>query len=328
MKAIVIARPTGSEGLEMRDLPEPTPGPFEIAVAVRATALNRADLLQMVGQYPAPPGVAADVPGLEYAGEVLATGPHVQRIRKGDQVMGLVGGGAFAERIVVHEREALHIPDGMSFEQAAAIPEAFITAWDALVMQAGLLPGEAVLIHAATSGVGTAAVQLITALGARALATGRTRAKLERLERELGPFPTFLVEGEPRFASEVKRATGGAGVDVALDLVGGAYLPETLAALAPRGRLVLVGLLAGSSAQVDLRSVLTRRLLLFGTVLRSRPIEEKIAVARSAEGHLLPLFAQGRLRPVVDDVVPMSEVRRAVERLLANESFGKLVLRW
>ena len=328
MKAIVIARATGADGLEMQDRPEPTPGAFDIAVAVRASALNRADLLQMMGQYPAPPGVPPDVPGLEYAGEVLATGPYAQRFRKGDRVMGLIGGGAFAERIVVHEREALPVPDGMSFEHAAAIPEAFITAWDALVTQAGLLPGEKVLVHAATSGVGTAAVQIVQAVGARVVGTGRTRAKLERLERELGRFPLLLVSGEPRFAAEVKRATGGMGVDVVLDLVGGAYLPETLSTLAPRGRLVLVGLLSGSSAEVDLRSVMSRRLLLFGTVLRSRPLEEKIAVARSAERHLLPLFAEGRLRPVVDDVLPMSEVRRAVERLVANESFGKLVLRW
>jgi NADPH2:quinone reductase len=328
MKAMVIARATGPDGLELRDVPEPPMGPSDIAVAVRATALNRADLLQMRGQYPAPAGVAADVPGLEYAGEVVAAGAHARRFEPGDRVMGIVGGGAFSEKVVLHEREALRIPEGMSFEQAAAVPEAFITAWDALVLQGGLRSGEAVLIHAAASGVGTAAVQIVTALGARVLGTGRTRGKLDRLTREFGPFPTVLVEKEPRFAEEVKRAAGGAGIDLALDLVGGAYLPETIAALVPRGRLILVGLLAGSAAQVDLRAVLTRRLQVVGTVLRSRPIEEKIALARAAERHLLPLLALRRLRPVIDDVMPMADVRRAAERVLANETFGKLVLRW
>jgi putative PIG3 family NAD(P)H quinone oxidoreductase len=327
MKAFVISRPTGPDGLELREVPEPPMGPSDIAVAVRASALNRADLLQMRGQYPAPIGVPTDVPGLEYAGQVLAAGAYAQRFKPGDRVMGLVGGGAFAEKVVVHEREALPIPEQMTFEQAAAIPEAFITAWDALVLQGALRSGEAVLIHAATSGVGTAAVQIVSALGARVLATGRSRAKLERLTRELGGFATFLVESEPRFSDEVKRAAGG-GIDLALDLVGGAYLPETLKALAPRGRLILVGLLAGSEAQVDLRLLLTRRAQLVGTVLRSRPPEEKIAVARAAERHLLPLFQASRLRAVIDEVMPMEDIRRAAARVLANETFGKVVLRW
>jgi NADPH:quinone reductase-like Zn-dependent oxidoreductase len=257
----------------------------------------------------------------------VAAGAYVQRFKPGDRVMGLVGGGAFAETVVVHEREALAIPEHLDFEHAAAVPEAFITAWDALVLQGALRTGEAVLIHAATSGVGTAAVQIVSALGARVLATGRSRGKLERLTRELGSFPTFLVESEPRFADEVKRASGE-GIDLALDLVGGAYLPETLKALAPRGRLILVGLLAGSEARIDLRLLLTRRAQLTGTVLRSRPLEEKIGVARAAERHLFPLFDQRRLRPVIDEVMPMEDIRRAAERVLGNETFGKVVLRW
>lgn len=327
MRAFVVAHPTGPGGLELREMPEPPIGPSDIAIAVRASALNRADLLQMRGQYPAPAGVPADVPGLEYAGEVVAAGLYAQRFKAGDRVMGLVGGGAFAEKVVVNEREAMAIPEGMSFEDAAAVPEAFITAWDALVLQGGLRSGEAVLIHAATSGVGTAAVQIVSALGARVLATGRSRAKLERLNRELGAFPTFLVAAEPTFADEVKRASGG-GIDLALDLVGGAYLPETLKSLAPRGRVMLVGLLAGLEARVDLRLLLTRRAQVTGTVLRSRPLEEKIAVARAAERHLLPLFGQRRLRPVIDAVTPFEEIRRAAERVVANETFGKMVLRW
>ena len=326
MKAFVIARATGPDGLELRDIPEQPMGPSDVVVAVRASALNRADLLQMRGQYPAPAGVPADVPGLEYAGEVVAAGKYAQRFKPGDRVMGLVGGGAFAEKVVVHEREALPIPEGMGFEQAAAVPEAFITAWDALVLQGGLRSGEAVLIHAATSGVGTAAAQIVSALGARVLATGRSRGKLERLTRDLGGVTTFLVDAEPRFADEVKRAAGGVGIDLALDLVGGAYLPETLKALAPRGRLILVGLLAGSEAQVDLRLLLTRRAQIIGTVLRSRPLEEKIGVARAAERHLLPLFEQRRLRPVIDAVMPMGDIRRAAERVLANQTYGKVVL--
>ena len=328
MLALRITRPGGPEVLDLEERPAPLPGPSDLLVRVRATALNRADLLQLRGGYPAPPGVPADVPGLEYAGEVLAIGPLVRRFKVGDRVMGLVGGGAFAEQLVTHEREALPVPENLDFTQAAALPEAYLTAFDALVLQGGLRLGETVLIHAVASGVGSAAVQLCRALGARVLGTGRNAEKLSRASA-WGVEKTVLCDtSPPRFADTVREATGGRGVDLALDLVGGDYLPETLRAMAPQGRILLVGLVAGRQASVELDVLLTRRLRLTGTVLRSRPPEEKMALAQAAERHLLPLFRSGALTPIIDAVYPLREAREALSRMARNETVGKLVLRW
>jgi NADPH2:quinone reductase len=326
-----VFRTTGAGGpevLSQEERPDLTPGPSELLVRVRATALNRADLLQIRGNYAPPPAVPPDVPGLEYAGEVLAVGPRVRRFRPGDRVMGLVGGGAWAEQLTVHEREALPIPEGMDFTDAAALPEVYLTAFDALVLQGGLRTGETVLVHAVASGVGSAAALLCRAMGVRVVGTGRNATKLERA-REWGVERTVLVDSAPpRFAEAVRQATGGRGVDLALDLVGGDYVPETLEALAPQGRVMLVGLVAGSRTQVNLGILLMKRLRLTGTVLRSRPLEEKIALAQAAERHLLPLFRSGALKPVIDAVVPMKDIRDALARMASNETVGKVVLRW
>jgi NADPH2:quinone reductase len=326
-----VFRTTGAGGpevLSLEERPELTPGPSELLVRVRATALNRADLLQLKGHYAPPPDVPPDVPGLEYAGEVLAVGPRVRRFRPGDRVMGLVGGGAWAEQLTVHEREALPMPEGMDFPDAAALPEVYLTAFDALVLQGGMRTGETVLIHAVASGVGSAAALLCRAMGVRVVGTGRNVSKLERAH-EWGVEHTVLVDGTPpSFAEAVRQATGGRGVDLALDLVGGDYLPETLEALAPQGRVMLVGLVAGSRTQVNLGVLLVNRLRLTGTVLRSRPLEEKIALAQAAERHLLPLFRSGALKPVIDAVVPMRDIRDALTRMAGNEAVGKIVLRW
>ncbi|HEX8441557.1 NAD(P)H-quinone oxidoreductase [Archangium sp.] len=328
MQVLRITRPGGPEVLELEERPAPAPGPWELLVRVRATALNRADLLQLRGGYPAPPGAPADVPGLEYAGEVVATGSLVRRFKVGDRVMGLVGGGAFAEQLTTHEREALPMPEGLDFPQAAALPEAYLTAFDALVLQGGLRLGESVLIHAVASGVGSAAAQLCRAMGARVFGTGRNAQKLSRASA-WGVEKTLLCDASPpRFAEAVREATGGRGVDLTLDLVGGDYLPETLRAMAPQGRVLLVGLVAGSQVQADLSVILTRRLRITGTVLRSRPPEEKMALTQAAERSLLPLFQSGALAPVVDAVYPMREAREALTRMAKNESVGKLVLRW
>ncbi|MEW5739076.1 MAG: NAD(P)H-quinone oxidoreductase [Myxococcota bacterium] len=316
---------SGPEGLRVEDVPPPAPGPDEIRVKVKATALNRADLLQTMGLYPAPPGVPADIPGLEYAGEVAEVGARVTRWKVGDRVMGLVGGGAWAEELTTHEREALPIPAGLSFSDAAAIPEAFTTAWDALVLQGKMSVGSQVLIHAVASGVGTAALQLCRAYGAHAIGTGRSERKLERA-KALGLPRALLVKGPP-FADEVKALSAG-GVDVALDLVGGDWVPETLDALKPGGTLMLVGLVAGASADVPLRTVLGKRLRIQGTTLRARAVEEKISVARQFEQRVVPLFSTGQLKPVVDAVLPMSELKSALARLASNDTFGKLVLTW
>ena len=326
-----VFRTTGAGGpevLSFEERPDLTPGPSELLVRVRATALNRADLLQLKGQYSPPPDVPADIPGLEYAGEVLAVGPRVRRFRPGDRVMGLVGGGAWAEQVTVHEREALPMPEGMAFTAAAALPEAYLTAFDALVLQGGLKLGETVLVHAVASGVGAAAALLCRAMGARVVGTGRNAAKLERT-RQWGVERTVLVEASPpRFAEAVREATGGRGADLALDLVGGDYVPETLEALALQGRAMLVGLVAGGRAQLNLGVILMKRLRITGTVLRSRSLEEKIALAQAAERHLVPLFRSGVLEPVIDAVVPMRDIRDALARLASNDTVGKLVLEW
>ncbi|MFL5318999.1 MAG: NAD(P)H-quinone oxidoreductase [Myxococcaceae bacterium] len=327
MKAIVITNSEGPESLRVQDVADPVPGPSELLIRVRATALNRADLLQTLGLYPAPPDAPKDIPGLEYAGEVVAVGPRVSRYKIGDRVMGIVGGGAFAELLLCHERESMPIPPGMSFTDAAAIPEAFLTAFDALVLQAGLRAGENVLISAAGSGVGTAATQVANAFGATVIGTARTPSKLEKL-RELGMHHGISTGDDGLFADEVKKITHGRGVDVVLDLVSGPTVNETLAALAPKARWVLVGMMAGAQAEIDLALLMRKRAHLVGTVLRSRPLEEKIAVAQAAERTLLPLFEGKKLRPVVDTVHPMSKLQEAFTRLSSNASLGKIVLEW
>ncbi len=328
MKALRILRPGSLEGLELADVPEPVVGPADLLVQVHAAGLNRADLLQVLGRYPPPKDAPQDIPGMEYAGTVVATGPRALRFQPGDRVMGLVGGGAFAERLVTQEREALPIPERLNFEAAAAVPEAFLTAFDALVLQGGLRPHARVLVHAAASGVGTAALQLVHTFRGDAIGTARSAEKLERC-RDLAPFhPVTVEKGEPRFADRVLALSDGRGVDIVLDLVGGRYLAESLACLALKGRLVQVGTLDGSAAELDLRQLMARRAQVVGTLLRSRPLEEKIALARSFEAQVLPDFASGALRPVVDEVLPVHSIRTALERMSSNASVGKLVLTW
>lgn len=310
--------------LELRDVPDPDAGHGQVRVRVRASAVNRADLLQRMGAYPAPPGAPPDVPGLEIAGEVEAVGPGVTELREGDRVFGVVAGGGYADKIVVHARTVALMPRGLSFADAAAIPEAFVTAYDAMVAQARLTAGEDVLVHAAGSGVGTAAIQIARAIGARPIGTARSQEKLDRA-RELG-LALGVVAKEGRFADAVRSLTAGRGVDVVLDLVGGGYVAESLSAMAERGRLVLVGLMAGTRADVDLGLVLRRRLSVVGTVLRARPLEEKIVATQLLARNLAPLVESGALRAVVDAVLPLESAREAHERMAKNETFGKIVL--
>ncbi len=321
MKAIVITRPGGPEVLALQERPAPEPGRGEVRVRVRGTALNRADLLQRMGHYPAPPDSPPDIPGVEMAGEIDALGPGVQGWAVGDRVFGICGGGTYAEQVVVHARTVARIPAALSFTEAAAVPEAFITAWDAAVTQAGLAAGETVLIHAVGSGVGTAAVQIARAIGARSIGTARTADKLERT-RALGLDHGVLAEGG-RFADAV---TALGSPDVILELVGGAYLAEDLRCVAPRGRILLIGTMAGPRTELDLGVVLRQRLRIQGTVLRSRPLEEKIAVTQTFARHLLPLFERGALRPVIDRVLPLSAAAEAHTHLASNAGFGKVVL--
>ena len=330
MLAAIITKPGGPEVLEVRDVPTPEPGAEQLLVRVRASALNRADLLQRRGLYPAPPGAPADIPGMEYAGEVVALGPGAREWKVGDRVYGLVGGGGQAEYVVVHERTAARVPDRLSWAEAAAVPEVFITAHDALVTRADARPGESVLVHAAGSGVGLAALQLARALGMRpVLGTARTAEKLDRARDEgHGLDAGLAVTGGDlaALAPFVHERTGGRGVDVALDLVGGPYVNATAQAMAPLGRIVLIGTMAGGRGELDFGTVLRRRLTLRGTVMRARPLEERIATMRRFAAEVGPLLESGAVRPAIDSRFPLAELARAHERLEGNETFGKVVI--
>jgi putative PIG3 family NAD(P)H quinone oxidoreductase len=326
MLAVIITRPGGPEVLELRDVPTPEPGRGEVQVRVRASALNRADLLQREGRYPPPPGAPADIPGLEFAGEVARLGAGVEGWREGDRVFGLVAGGAHAEYLVTHERTLAAVPPTLDWREAAAVPEAFVTAYDALVERAAVRPAERVLVHAAGSGVGLAALQLARVLGAVPYGTARTADKLTRA-RDYGMEDGVALPGDlAPLADRVREWTGGRGVDVVLDLVGGPYVPAGIAALAPKGRLILIGTVAGRRAEVDLGQILSRRLTVRGTVLRARPLEEKILAARTFAAEVVPFLASKRVRPVIDSVFPITEVSAAHERLASNQTFGKVVL--
>lgn len=324
MKAVVISKAGGPEVLELRDAPLPEPAAGEILVRVRAAGINRADVLQRMGQYPAPPGSPANVPGLEYAGEVAALGIGAEAWKVGDRVMGLVPGGAYAEFVAVHEALAVRVPAAWSFEEAAAVPEGFMTAHDALMRQMLLEPGESVLIHAVGSGVGTAALQLAKAFHARTLGTSRSAAKLERA-RGLG-LDVAIDTSREDFVAVVKRETDGAGVDVVLDLVGGPFLAGNIQALARGGRMIVVGLTGGRSATIDLGALLNKRLTIVGTVLRARSLQEKIAVTAAFAQEVLPLLEAGMVHPVIERSYPLAEAAAAHRHLEANGVFGKLVL--
>jgi putative PIG3 family NAD(P)H quinone oxidoreductase len=326
MRAVVIARPGGPEVLQLAERPLPEPGPGEIRVRVHASALNRADLLQRRGQYPAPPGAPQDIPGLEYAGEVDAVGEGAGLWAVGNRVMGIVGGGGYAEYVTVHEREAMRIPQGLSFEEGAAIPEAFLTAYDALFTRLELLMGERVLIHAVGSGVGTAALQLARAAGAVTIGTSRSADKLARAA-ELG-LDVGIDTSREELAAALENATYGSGVHAVVDLVGGRILEESLRGLAQGGRVVVVGTVAGSKVELDLGLLLRRRIRIVGTVLRTRPLEEKIALAREFSSTVLPLLSSGKIRPVIDRVYPFSEIADAHRQMEENDTFGKIVLKW
>jgi NADPH2:quinone reductase len=325
MRAVIYTGSGGSEVITFGDVPKPEVRPEHIRVRVHAAGLNRVDLIQRRGQYAAPPGWPANIPGVEYAGEVEAV-REVTRWKVGDRVMGLVGGGAMAEFVTVHQDETLPIPPRLSYAEAAAIPEVFLTAYDALVTRGQLAAGERVLIHAVGSGVGTAATQIAKHLGAVVLGTSRSADKLARA----------LVYGLDRGIDTSRgsfRGEVGDPVNVVIDSLGGPALADNLAVLAPKGRLVLLGLLAGGRTTVELGPVLHKRLEIIGTVMRSRSLEERIPLVREFAERVLPLFDQriehaAPLRPVVERVYPMSELAEAHRSMESNETFGKLVVSW
>ena len=327
MKAVVITSFGGVEGLEIREVADaPKPSADRLRVRVRAAGLNRADILQRLGRYPAPPGYPQEIPGLEFAGEVESIGQEVLSWKIGDRVFGIIGGGGQAELVTVPENHLARIPDNLSWTEAAAVPEVFMTAQDALFTQCGVMTGERVLIHAAGSGVGTAAIQLVKAAGAFAYGTSRTIEKLERATH-LGLTASCAVGDDPiKFAEVVKEWTNAVGVNVILDLVGSAYLKPNLESLATKGRLIFVGTTSGSKAEIDYGIVMGKRLKIMGTSLRTRSAEEKATATRLFAEQVVPLLASGAARPVIDKVFAWIEVRAAHERIESNESFGKVVL--
>jgi putative PIG3 family NAD(P)H quinone oxidoreductase len=318
MRAVIYTGAGTTDVIQLRDVPTPEPGPQQILVRVAAAGLNRADILQRRGSYPAPPGWPADIPGLEYAGTVDALGRGTTRWNVGDRVMGLVGGGAHAEAVVVHQDEAIRIPAALSFIEAAAIPEAWLTAYDALVTRGRMQRGERVLIHAVGSGVGTAATQLVRYFGGTALGTSRQKDKLVRA-REYGldigidtSGGSFLQVGDP--------------VHVILDVLGGPALAENLAVLAPLGRLVMLGHLQGSETATSLSPILRKRLTVVGSVMRTRPLEERAPLVAEFSAQVLPHFPP--LRAVVGATFPMADIALAHGAMERDETFGKTVLIW
>ena len=326
MKAVWIERFGGPEGLVIRSVPQPQMVADQVLVRVRASALNRADLLQRQGRYPAPPGFPQEIPGIEFAGEVAEVGPLVQMWKPGQRVFGLTGGGAQAEYLVTQERLLAEIPANLDWAAAAAVPEVFITAHDALWTQAELKPGEAVLIHAVGSGVGLAAVQLVRAVQAIAFGTSRTADKIERA-RPLGLTDGIAVQQNlDELVSAAQKWTSGRGIDVVLDLVGGPYVTASQKLMAAKGRIILVGTTAGGAYELESRFVMSKRLRIMGTVLRARPLEEKIQVTRSFDREVVPLLASGVLRANIDSKFSMDDIQKAHQRLESNETFGKVVI--
>lgn len=322
MRALVLRSHGGPEVLTIEDVADPVPGPDEVVVDIAATALNRADLMQRRGLYPDPRGLQPEIPGLEFAGTVSAVGERARMWQVGDRVMGIEAGGACAERIATHERQLMAVPAGMSLADAAAIPEVFLTAWDALVLQGGLTSGRWALVHAGASGVGTAAIQIAKAIGAR-IAVTCSAGKAEAC-RTLGA--DVVLERSPHDWLADALAAVPQGFDTVLDVIGGDEVDRNLQAVALRGTIVQVGLMGGGSTQVNVGLLLAKRSTWVGTTLRTRPIEEKVAVTRRFAAEMLPLFDSGALRPVIDSTFPFDRVADAHRHMEANANTGKIVI--
>ena len=323
MRAVVLRSHGGPEVLEIQDVEAPVPGNDDISVDVVATALNRADLLQRMGLYPNPFPDGVEIPGLEFSGTVRSVGAHVRRWKVGDPVMGIVSGGGYAQQLVLPERQAMRIPTGISIADAAAIPEVFITAWDALVVQGVLTSGRWALVHAGGSGVGTAAIQICKAIGAR-IAVTCSAGKVAAC-RALGA-DVVVDYGSQDFVAEVASATAGVGVDVVLDVIGGDYLERNIAALATKGRIIQVGVMAGKPVLFNVGALLGKRASIIGTVLRARPVEEKISTSQRFASEVLPLFDAGVLQPVIDRRYQLDDIAAAHEYMASNGNTGKIVI--
>ncbi|HWG94306.1 MAG TPA: NAD(P)H-quinone oxidoreductase [Mycobacteriales bacterium] len=323
MRAVSVPDPGGPEALVLAEVPDPEPGPGEVLVDVVATAVNRADVLQRRGHYPPPPG-APPYPGLECSGRVAALGEGVAGWAVGDEVCALLAGGGYAERVAVPSGQLLPVPAGLSLQEAAALPEVVCTVWSNVFQVAGLQPGEVLLVHGGTSGIGTMALQLASRHGARVVCTVGSPEKAARAE-ELGAERAVRYRDED-FVEVVRELTDGRGADVVLDSLGASYLDRNLRSLAVGGRLVVIGLMGGTRAELDLGRLLARRASVHGTTLRSRPAHEKAAVVEAVLAGVWPAVEAGEVRPVVDRVLPLEQVAEAHRVVEASEHVGKVVL--
>jgi len=328
MKAVVLNGYGELDVLQLIDVVDPVPGPEEVLIDIVSTALNRADLLQRRGLYPSPPLAgftqpAPEIPGMEFSGRVAALGERVTSWSVGDQVMGIVGGGSYAEQLVIHEHQLMRIPAGVSVEDAAAIPEVWITAFDALVVQGGLTSGRTALVHAGASGVGTAAIQICKAIGSRVIVTA-SAGKLDAC-RALGADLAIDYASQD-FAAECASFTNGAGVDVVLDVIGGDYVNKNVAAVRVGGRIVQVGTMGSGRTEVNIGMLLPKRASLIGTVLRARPLAEKIAITQRFAAEILPLFDAGLVKPVIDSRYSLSAIADAHAYMETNANVGKILI--
>jgi putative PIG3 family NAD(P)H quinone oxidoreductase len=328
MKAVVLSAYGDVDVLALAEVSNPVPGPEEVLVSIAATALNRADLLQRRGLYPSPALAgfvppAPEIPGMEFSGRVVGFGDRVTSWSVGDEVMGIVGGGSYAEQLVIHEHQLMRLPSGVSVADAAAIPEVAITAFDALVVQGGLTSGRTALVHAGASGVGTAAIQLCKAIGARVIVTA-SAGKLDAC-RDLGA-DLAVDYATQDFVAECAAFTKGAGVDVVLDVIGGDYVDKNIAAARVGGRIVQVGTMGGGRTEVNIGMMLPKRVALIGTVLRARPLAEKIALTQRFAAEVLPLYDIGVIRPVIDSRYRLSAIADAHAYMETNANVGKILI--
>jgi putative PIG3 family NAD(P)H quinone oxidoreductase len=319
---VVLEEKGGPEVLQIKEVPDPVAGPDEVLVQIVSSAINRADLLQRMGLYPGP-AMEHEIPGLEFAGRVIAAGDRVTEHAIGDAVMGISNGGCYAEQIAIHERQAMSVPEALPLSDAGAFPEVFVTAWDALVRQGGLTSGRWALVHAGASGVGTAAIQICKSMGARIAVTAS--AGKHDVCHQLGADVVIDYNADD-FVAVTKDATEGLGVDVVLDVIGGEYMPRNVSALRLGGRIIQVGVMAGGPVPFNVASLLMKRATITGTTLRARPIEEKVAITREFAVQILPHVASGAVSPVIDSRYPLDEVADAHERMASNANAGKLVL--
>ena len=323
MYAITIPEPGGPEALVWDEVPDPVVGEGEVLVDVVATAVNRADILQRQGFYDPPPGTSP-YPGLECSGRVAQVGPGVSGWAVGDEVCALLSGGGYAEKVAVPAGQLLPVPEGVAVDRAAALPEVVCTVWSNVFMIAHLRPGETFLVHGGSSGIGTMAIQLAKAVGAKVAVTAGTREKLERCA-ELGA-DILINYREQDFVAELREATGGKGADVILDNMGAKYLDRNVQALAVNGRLVIIGMQGGVKGELNIGALLAKRAAITATTLRARPVEEKAAIVAAVREHVWPLVSAGHVRPVIDREIPMPDAAEAHRIVEDSSHIGKVLL--